>query len=629
MTVLLDQWRRLVQRACDEREEHEQWRARIILVLALVLLVSILPGVVSGALRGTSEAGFALVLAPLYGVVVWRLGRKERLGSIGQQLMGTLTAGCALWLAEWPDESIHASTVLVGPTAAFVLGAGWGWRWFAIQAGVSAATAALLGMLDPALFLVLVYSNLVGAMLQGLVTMAVVVNEGRTHALEQSNEQLLRAEAEAAKAHAEVEAERQRAEALAHTVAEEKVRLAGVLDNLPHAVYWRTAGGTLAGWNRGFEELTGDPTRGVALEEGRALVEEDLEILVVREPVLDRPERWIVQDVAKPVVVSRVPLPSYDGRNDGLLVIAQDVSVRRELEAQLATARRLEAVGQLAAGIAHEINTPAQYVGDNLEFLQQSFEDLRGAMAAFVDGDAAEAARGLPERLARIDFAYLMEEIPRALAESTDGMARVKEIVLGMKRFSHPSSKPTLADLNEAVQSTVVVSRNEWKYHAAVETRLDPELGLVHCIEGEIKQVLLNLVVNAAHAIAMRDESIETPGVIEIETVGRDDDVVIRVRDNGCGMTGSVRDRVFEPFFTTKPAGRGTGQGLALAHSIVVKTHRGRISVDSEPGVGTVLEVVLPRGPATASPSTPGPLPEPTPEPLPEPTPEPTPLASA
>lgn len=269
----------------------------------------------------------------------------------------------------------------------------------------------------------------------------------------------------------------------------------------------------------------------------------------------------------------------------------------RTTQAMLIQAEKLESIGQLAAGIAHEINTPVQYVTDNSTFLESAFDDLLRAFDE-LEALARVTDTGRVDDVVReADITFLREEIPLALAQSHEGLARVSEIVRAMKDFSHPGSEVAAADLNHAIESTVTVSRNEWKYVAAVEVQLDPTLPAVRCHEGQIKQVVLNMVVNAAHAIGEAGHDPST-GRIVVTTGWDGDRARISVSDNGCGMPPEVRARIFDPFFTTKEVGRGTGQGLSVAHRIV-GAHAGRILVDSTQGVGTTFTLDLPvDGPA-------------------------------
>lgn len=258
---------------------------------------------------------------------------------------------------------------------------------------------------------------------------------------------------------------------------------------------------------------------------------------------------------------------------------------RREMETRLRQAHKLEAIGQLAAGIAHEINTPAHFVGHNLQFVRESFQSLtslvnRRGGAGELPADAAEVGR-------------LLREIPPALEDAAEGIERVGRIVQAMKEFSHPGgdAQAEPADLNHLVGSAIVVAQHEWKLVADVVTDFDPDLPPVPVYAGEFNQVLLNLLVNAAHAIA---DGPLARGTITVSTRRRGATVELRVADTGRGIPADIRHRIFEPFFTTKRVGEGTGQGLAHAHAIIVGRHGGEISFNSEIGRGTCFIIRLP-----------------------------------
>jgi PAS domain S-box-containing protein len=288
----------------------------------------------------------------------------------------------------------------------------------------------------------------------------------------------------------------------------------------------------------------------------------------------------------------------------GRVITFRDITERRRLETQLRRAQKLESIGQLAAGIAHEINTPTQFIGDNTRFLQEAFGEIEPVLRACRAADATQAPSLPPAQLldairasaAQADIAYLVEEIPKAIAQSLEGVERVTTIVRSMKEFSHPDGERQQAiDLNRAIESTITVARNEWKYVADLETDFDPELPLVMCHPGDINQVILNLIINAAHAIG--DKVRDRPGhkgKITIATRRDADWVEVRVADTGTGIPEEIRARVFDPFFTTKPVGRGTGQGLAIAHAVVIERHHGTIYFDTKVGEGTTFVIRLP-----------------------------------
>jgi signal transduction histidine kinase len=287
-----------------------------------------------------------------------------------------------------------------------------------------------------------------------------------------------------------------------------------------------------------------------------------------------------------------------------LLIIGSDVTERSALEVQLRHSQKLESVGQLAAGIAHEINTPTQYIGDNARFLKDAFQDLAAVwssyerlLAAAKDNTiSSETVREVTEALERADAAYLFEEIPKAIEQTLEGVTRVAKLVSAMKEFSHPGTKEKIQlDLNHAIENTITVARNEWKYVASMETDFDPALPRISCQPGEFNQVILNLIVNAAHAIASKlgKESSER-GRIKIQTRDSPKGVEIRIQDTGSGIPANVQPRVFDPFFTTKEIGKGTGQGLAIARSVVVDKQGGTIHFDTEEGMGTTFIIRLP-----------------------------------
>jgi len=298
------------------------------------------------------------------------------------------------------------------------------------------------------------------------------------------------------------------------------------------------------------------------------------------------------------------PLEDHDGTISHFLALKEDITSKLELESQLRQSQKLEAIGQLAAGIAHEINTPIQYIGDNTTFIKQSWKDISELLVAVEDlkkhttaiPSLQSAFDSFDRSFKSADVAYLSQEVPRAIDQTLDGVQRVASIVQAMKEFSHPGSQEKRSvDLNKAIETTATVSRNEWKYVANLEMRLDPNLPLVSCLPGEMNQVLLNLLVNASHAIADRAAfSGDGMGMITVTSRHCENEAEVMVSDTGVGIPENIRDRVFEPFFTTKELGKGTGQGLALAHSIVVKKHGGRIWFESEVGKGTTFFIRLP-----------------------------------
>jgi PAS domain S-box-containing protein len=297
-------------------------------------------------------------------------------------------------------------------------------------------------------------------------------------------------------------------------------------------------------------------------------------------------------------------LPAKGGEATGFIITGADLTDRLGLELQLRQAQKLEGIGQLAAGIAHEINTPTQFVGDNIRFLKDSW----GSVAEFLhfcgtvrsECTAGPVSREHLQEFCRLhdkcDPAYLLKEIPNAIDQSLEGVQRVAKIVKGFKEFSHPGSEEKRAvNLNQAIETTIAVARHEWKYCAEVVTAFDAALPLVPCLAGEFNQVMLNLIINSTHAISsVVEERKSGKGTITIATSRDGDWARIAVTDTGAGIPSEIHSRVFEPFFTTKEVGKGTGQGLALAHAVIVNRHQGQIWFESEVGRGTTFFVRLP-----------------------------------
>jgi len=289
----------------------------------------------------------------------------------------------------------------------------------------------------------------------------------------------------------------------------------------------------------------------------------------------------------------------------GVACHLRDVTQQLELETQLRQAQKLEAVGSLAAGIAHEINTPIQFVGDNIRFLADSFSGLmsvlehhrkcREKMASLLgEREELQQLRDLDKQ---VDVDYLKTEIPLAVEQSLEGVSRVSTIVRAMKDFSHIDEREmVLADINQMLDTTLTVARNELKYVADVVKDLAPDLPAIECFRNDLNQVFLNLLINAAHAIqdVVGDDAGKRRGTITVKTRRDGDSVVISISDTGSGIPDSIRDRIFEHFFTTKEVGKGTGQGLSIARSIVVEKHKGAITFDSEIGKGTTFYIRLP-----------------------------------
>jgi len=284
----------------------------------------------------------------------------------------------------------------------------------------------------------------------------------------------------------------------------------------------------------------------------------------------------------------------------------------RDAQVELLQAQKLESVGRLASGVAHEINTPVQFVSDSVFFVRDAFHDLVPVFAALQRVVEAEAegqdlgpvVKVLVGATAASDLGYLLDNVSPALERAIEGLDRVATIVRSLKEFAHPDAcQAQPADLNKAIRTTLTIARNEYKYVADIALELG-DIPPVNCLVGELQQVFLNLIVNAAHAIEDVRKGSAQRGLIRIATVREGDRVIVSVADDGGGIPDAIRHRVFDPFFTTKAVGRGSGQGLSIARRVVVDKHEGIIDFESEPGRGTVFRIRLPLGgpAATATP---------------------------
>ncbi len=393
--------------------------------------------------------------------------------------------------------------------------------------------------------------------------------------------------------------------------------LAAIVECAGNAIISQDLAGNVLTWNRGAERIYGfssaemiGNSMAMLIPSGR--VEEDL-ALMERVRNGEGTEHLETTRLTKSnglihILLTVSPIRDQQGNVIGAAHVAWDVTHLKQLERQIAHVQKLESIGQLAAGIAHEINTPIQYIGDNGKFLEEAFRDLllyaeacgRRQAQLPVSSERDDPARDPLEE----DLDYFREEIPKAIEHLLHGVEQVARIVGAMKEFSHPGPLEKIpVDINRGIESTILVSRNEWKYIADVTTDFDPELPPVPCLAGDFNQVILNLIVNAAHAIAEVRKDSDPKGSIHITTRKYDGYAEIRVSDTGCGIPQAIQSKVFDPFFTTKPVGKGTGQGLALAHSVIVQKHKGRIRLESQPGRGTTFIIQLPleHDPAEAS----------------------------
>ena len=304
------------------------------------------------------------------------------------------------------------------------------------------------------------------------------------------------------------------------------------------------------------------------------------------------------------------PLNCDENNILGLTIIGADITDRKKMESQRQQSHKMEAIGQLAAGIAHEINTPVQFVGDNTRFFQDSFDDLIQIIKQQQEALAAARSNSLTDELAEKtdqlieenDLEYLEEEIPLAIEQSLKGVERIAKIVQAMKIFAHPgmvAKEPV--DINQEIEKTITITRNEWKYVADLKTDFDESLPMVPCFRAEFNQVILNMIVNAAHAIAEKNQDNQSEmGAIQVRTIHEGDKAKICISDTGAGIPEDIRHKIFDLFFTTKETGKGTGQGLAISHSVIVEKHKGSLTLESQEGKGTTFNITLPLEAETA-----------------------------
>jgi PAS domain S-box-containing protein len=275
----------------------------------------------------------------------------------------------------------------------------------------------------------------------------------------------------------------------------------------------------------------------------------------------------------------------------------------KQAHASILHQEKMASIGQLASGIAHEINTPSQYVSNNIRFVRESLDEILSGMQGCLDAVSemkggkidGKSLHNLEATLEEMDYDYLRDELPRALKESVEGVEKITSIVVAMKDFAKPSSDaPEPVDVAKLIENTVEISRNSWKSVAEVDVESESESVVVAGLRDELGQVVLNLILNAADAIEVAHRDGDSLGQIRIQTIRKESWVDIVVKDSGCGMAPEVQQRVFEPFFTTKEVGRRSGQGLAICYHIITDKHGGELLVDSSPDKGSSFTIRLP-----------------------------------
>jgi PAS domain S-box-containing protein len=386
---------------------------------------------------------------------------------------------------------------------------------------------------------------------------------------------------------------------LATALAHERTLLRTMIDLIPAFIYAKDVGSRFIAMNtalaRNMGTVASDAIGKTDFDffapelakkfyaDEQALLKSGTAIIDLEEPGYDA-----VLGMARTVCTSKVPLRDENGEVIGIIGVGFDITERKLAEQRLAAGEHLESIGRLAAGVAHEINTPIQYLNDSVYFIREAMQDLLAHNAKLA------AAMPVPPE-ADEDIEDLKRELPPALDRVVDGLARIAEIVRSMKEFSHVDQREmSRVDLNRAINSTLIIARSEYKYIADLQTDFQ-ELPMVTCHGGQVNQVVLNLVVNAAHAIADKNKAAGTTekGLITVTTRIEDGFAVISIGDTGGGIPEAIRKRIFEPFFTTKEVGRGTGQGLSIAHN-VIKSHGGKLDFVTELDKGTTFNVRLP-----------------------------------
>jgi len=390
---------------------------------------------------------------------------------------------------------------------------------------------------------------------------------------------------------------------LATALAHERTLLRTMIDLIPAFIYAKDVGSRFIAMNAALARNMGTTSEHAIgktdfdfhtpelakkfYSDEQALIKSGAAIIDLEEPGFDA-----VTGMPRTVCTSKVPLRDENDEVIGIIGVGFDITERKIAEQRLAASEHLESIGRLAAGVAHEINTPIQYLNDSVYFIRDAMQDLLAHNAKLA---AALPVPPEPDE----DIEDLKRELPPALDRVVDGLARIAEIVRSMKEFSHVDQREMARiDLNRAINSTLVIARSEYKYIAEMKTDFQ-DLPLVTCHGGQVNQVVLNLVVNAAHAIADKNKARGTTekGLITVTTRIENSFAVISIGDTGGGIPEAIRKRIFEPFFTTKEVGRGTGQGLSIAHN-VIKAHGGKLDFVTELGKGTTFNVRLPLGDA-------------------------------
>lgn len=389
-----------------------------------------------------------------------------------------------------------------------------------------------------------------------------------------------------------------------------------VVDSVPNLIFVKDESSRYKLANKAVADFHGTTTeeligKGFAnfssnKDEAASVIDDDVKLLKNPTEKISREQQFTDADGnSRWLHIVKVPMEISGDDSRYILGIVTDLTERKELENRLRHSQKMESIGQLAAGIAHEINTPTQYVNDNTLFVRDSFSDIKDLLGKFnellnvakVGGLDKKLVAEIESKIDRCDLDFLTEEIPNAVEQSLEGVSRISKIVQSMRTFAHPGAmekQPT--DINKAIESTILVAHNEWKYVAELETFYDATLPLVPCQRDEFNRVILNMIINATHSIAEvvgKDPRVRGKISVRTKRVG-DKWAEIQISDTGTGIPPEVQNRIFDPFFTTKEVGKGTGQGLAISHNVIVEKHGGQITFETECSYGTTFYIRLP-----------------------------------
>jgi PAS domain S-box-containing protein len=385
---------------------------------------------------------------------------------------------------------------------------------------------------------------------------------------------------------------------LADALAHERNVLRTMIDLIPAFIYAKDAHSRFTACNKMVASRMGTtPEDAIGKTDfdfyPRELAEkffaDEQALLKSGQPLLDCEEAGLdnVTGMVRVIVTSKIPLHDANGKVTGIVGTGFDITERKAAEERMASSDRLESIGRLAAGVAHEINTPIQFLNDTVSFVREGVQELL---------DYIEKLHGqLPQKPEDSDDVdYLRQELPPAMTRMADGLSRISVIVRSMKNYSHNADQQAMGevDLNAAIESTLVIARSEYKDCADLETVFG-DIPRVICHGGQVNQVVLNLVVNSAHAIHDMVKKNGGRGKITVKTEVQGNHVVISISDTGGGIPEGIQARIFDPFFTTKEVGQGSGLGLSIVHGIVER-HGGTIEVESDVGKGTTFVLTLP-----------------------------------